>query len=76
MRTKTTTINVPIVGLKPLYRDDKKRTLVCEIDVDELKKVNEPKTLEEAIARAELDYSAGNYKSFKNPRDLMKYLKS
>lgn len=76
MNSKIATINVPLAGLKPLYRDDKKKTLVCEVDVDELKKVTEPETLDEVIRQSHLDYAAGDYKGFDNVEDLINDLKT
>lgn len=76
MNTKTATINIPIIGLKPLYRDDKNKTVVCEVDVEELKKITEPETLDEIIRQSHLDYAAGDYEGFDNVEDLINDLKS
>lgn len=73
---KEATINLPLSGLRWLYSDKKAGTLVCEVPVDALKRVNQPQTIEEIIAEAEIDYATGDYKSFDNPQNLMEYLNS
>ena len=78
MNGKTATIQLPWVYLKPLYRHQESNTLVCEVDVDELKKIDreEGQNLEEVLAKAEIDYATGNYQTFNNTGDLKKYLHS
>ena len=75
---KEATINLPLSALRWLYSDKRTGTVVCEMPMTSLKRVNINKTknLEEIIAEAEVDYTTGNYKSFKSPRALMSYLNS
>jgi hypothetical protein len=48
---------------------------VCEIDFDNLKRVNASKTLDEIISESKLDYALGDYKTFTNAKSLLRELK-
>lgn len=68
------TFNIPLTALKCLYRKDSGKKIVCEIDTDSLREVNEPSTIDEMVAEARLEYFAGKTKGFNNTEDLMRDL--
>ncbi len=70
------TVTFPLTGLKPLYRGQHGKTLVFEVDVDSLKKVNEPNTIDEMVAEAHLEYALGKSKTFTSADALIKDLHS
>jgi len=37
---------------------------MCEIDVEQLRMINEPQTIDELLAAADFDIAAGNYKEY------------
>lgn len=69
------TVNLPLTGLKPLYRSNQGKTLVFEIELADLKRVNEPTTIDEMVAEARLEYFSGKTKGFSDTKKLMSYLK-
>lgn len=71
----TTSITVPLIGLKYLYRSPGGKKLVLEVDIDSLKKVNQPRTIDEMFAEARLEYFSGKTKNFTSTDKLLKYLK-
>jgi len=73
---KRPTINIPLAGLRCLTGYPKEKKVICEINVDELKKVNEPETIDEIINSSRLDYALGNFKTFNSADDLIKDLRS
>ena len=81
MRTKIkqpATISFPITSLKPLYssKSGKRKKIVFEADVNVLKTVNEPNTIDEMVAEARLEYALGETKAFTRAADLIKDLRS
>ncbi|MFH1890532.1 MAG: hypothetical protein ABIJ91_03135 [Candidatus Kuenenbacteria bacterium] len=70
------TITFPLTGLRPLYSSEHGKTLVLEVDVNSLKKVNEPNTIDEMVAEARLEYYTGQTKGFDNTKKLMHYLEA
>lgn len=80
MTTKTVNqpaiISFPLAGLRPLYSNPRSKKLVIEVDVESMKKINEPNTIDEMVAEARLDYALGDYKSFDNVENLIKDLRS
>ncbi|MBU4360963.1 hypothetical protein KKC16_00460 [Patescibacteria group bacterium] len=72
--TQPATISFPLTGLKPLYSSELGKKLVLEVDVDSLKKINEPNTIDEMVAEARLEYYAGQTKGFTDTKKLMNYL--
>ena len=48
---------------------------MCEIDVEQLRMMNEPKTIDELLAAADFDIAAGNYKEFTSIDDMVTDLK-
>ena len=73
--TQHALVTIPFTALKCLYRSDSGSKVVCEIDVDSLKEVNEPATVDEMVAEAHFEYFAGKTKGFDNVGDLMRDLK-
>src|SRR3990167_7601705 len=68
MRIKTkkqAVVTFPVTSLRPLYssKRGKKRKLIFEADIDSLKKVNEPDTIDEMVAEARLEYASGKLKT-------------
>jgi len=80
MRTQTTTkpatVYFPLTSIRPLYSSDRGKTLVLEVDINSLKKVNEPNTIDEMVAEARLEYHAGQTKGFTNTKKLINYLEA
>ncbi|MFA4846116.1 MAG: hypothetical protein WC654_06185 [Patescibacteria group bacterium] len=74
-KNEFSTINIPLSGLKCLYRQPRSKKVVCEIDISHLKAVNDDLTIKEMFVEAELEYAAGMTKGFTNPKLLMAFLK-
>jgi hypothetical protein len=70
------TISFPLKSLKPLYSTKQGKKLVVEVDVDSMKKINDPKTIDDMVAEARLEYFTGKTKGFKNMDKLIDYLDS
>lgn len=75
-QTQTSTINIPLTKVKPLYRNEQNQTLVLEVGIEELKNSNQPIILDEIINQARLDYALGDYESFDNVKDFIDDLSS
>ncbi len=69
------TLTIPLTGLKFLYQNTRDHKMVCEIDVAALKKVNEPRTIEDMIAEARMEYFGGKTRAFTNTKKLMAHLR-
>ena len=69
-----TSVTIPLTALKCLYRNANDNKVVCEIDVDSLKELNEPTTLDEMVAQAHWEYATGKTKGFQTTDDLMRHL--
>lgn len=65
---------IPLTALKCLYRSATDKKVVCEIDMESLKEVNEPVTLDDMVAQAHLEYATGATKGFESTADLIKHL--
>jgi len=81
MRTKAkkqAVVTFPVTGIKPLYSSKRgnKRKLIFEADVDSLKKVNEPNTIDEMVAEARLEYASGKLKTFTTAKAFIKELRA
>ena len=74
--SKPTTVNIPLSALRCILHYPKEQKLICEIHIPALKKINAPQTLDEIISTAHLEYALGNYKTFKNAKDLIADLHS
>lgn len=73
-QAKPAAITLPLTALKFLYSNTREDKIVCEINVDALKKVNKPATIDEMVAEAKLEYFAGKTKGFKDTDKLVDYL--
>jgi len=67
-------VSLPLTALKFLYKSAGGDKIVCEIDVNSLKKVNEPTTIDDMVAEAKLEYFTGKTKGFKNMGKLIDHL--
>ena len=78
MRTppKPAAVMLPLTAMKYLYRPASGTKLVVELDVQALKAVNEPTTIDEMVAEARLEYAAGTSKIFSSSTELMQELNS
>lgn len=72
----STTINIPLSALRCILSYPKDNKVICEIDINSLKLKNSPKTLDEIINNARIDYAVENYETFTNAEDLISSLKS
>lgn len=70
------TLQIPLSAIKPVWRNDAAGTLLVELPIDALQQENEPRTLDDLIAQARIDYAKGDYKSFSNVDDLIRDLQS
>ncbi len=71
---KPATVTLPLTAFKYLYSVATGKKLVVDLDIDSLKKVNEPNTIDEMVAEARLEYFAGKTKGFTDTKKLMGYL--
>jgi len=63
-------IKFPLSALRNLS-SSKRGTIVVEISMDDVARVNEPETIDEIINEARLDYAAGNYTAHKTAKGLI-----
>lgn len=75
-KTKSATVVLPLTAIKYLYTPTRGKKLVVELDVNSLKKVNEPCTIEEMVAESRLEYYSGKTKGFTDTKKLMAHLES
>ena len=75
-KTKPAVVRLPITAMKYLYSPIRGKKLVVELDINALKAVNRPNTIDEMVAEAKLEYYSGKTKGFKDTKKLMAYLKS
>ena len=76
IHAKPAAVTLPLTALKCLYKSTQGKSIVCEIDVASLKKVNKPNTIDEMVAEARLEYFIGKTKKFRDTKKLVKYLNS
>ncbi|MFH1859031.1 MAG: hypothetical protein ABIJ80_02090 [Patescibacteria group bacterium] len=74
--TKQSMINIPLHALECISGYPKEKKILCEININELKKVNEPQTIDEMATEAKLEYFSGKLKGFKDTKKLINYLNS
>lgn len=72
---KEPVITIPLSALRCISSHPKDKKILCEINVLEMKRINEAGTFDEIINEARLDYAKGDYKTFTNSKNLLKYLK-
>ena len=75
-KTKSAAVTLPLTAMKYLYTPTRGKKLVVELDVDSLKAVNEPNTIDEMVAEARLERAIGKTKSFTSAEALIKDLHS
>lgn len=71
MNTQGATINIPLSAVRCVSGKPKEKRVVCEIDVAQLRMVNEPRTIDELLAEADLDIASGNYKQYGSMEDFL-----
>lgn len=71
MNPQGATINIPLAAVRCVSGKPKEKRVVCEIDVEQLRLVNEPQTLDELLAEADFDIAAGNYKTFTSVDEMV-----
>lgn len=76
VKTKPAVVTLPLTAIKYLYSPARGKKLVVELDINRLKKVNEPNTIDEMVAEAKLEYYSGKTKGFTDTKKLMAYLKA
>lgn len=64
MNPQGATINIPLSAVRCVSGKPNEKRVVCEIDVSQLKMINEPETVDELLAQTDFDIAAGNYKEF------------
>lgn len=72
----TKTINIPINGLTYIRKNEQNGKAVCEVDIDLLKKINQPNLIDQMVAEARAEYQAGQTKGFTDMDKLIADLKS
>ena len=75
MNPQGATINIPLSAVRCVSGKPKHNRVMCEIDVEQLRMMNEPKTIDELLAAADFDIAAGNYKEFTSIDDMVTDLK-
>lgn len=75
MKKPITSINIPLSGVKCLYRQPKSHKVVCELDLSRLRVANSEATIDEMFAEAELEYAAGLTRGFTDTKQLLAFLK-
>ena len=73
--TKEKTINIPVNGLTLVGRNEENGKAVCEVDLNDLRQINEADVVDMLIRDAQSDYKAGNYKTADNTADLISDLR-
>ncbi|OGL64442.1 hypothetical protein A3B21_05130 [Candidatus Uhrbacteria bacterium RIFCSPLOWO2_01_FULL_47_24] len=64
MNPQGATINIPLSAVRCVSGKPKDKRVMCEIDVEQLRMINEPQTIDELLAAADFDIAAGNYKEY------------
>ena len=75
-RSKEAMITIPLSSLRYLSRYPSEKKIVVEISTDEIRRVNNARTLDEIINEARLDYARGNYTTHKTAKSLIAALES
>ena len=75
-KTKPAVVTLPLTAFKYLYSPIRGKKLVVELDINSLREVNEPNTIDEMVAEARLEYYSGKTKGFTSTKKLMAYLNS
>lgn len=75
MNPQGATINIPLSAVRCVSGKPKEKRVVCEIDVAQLRMVNEPQTIDELLAEADFDIATGNYKEFTSVDEMISDLR-
>jgi len=73
---KPAVVSFPLTSLRPLYSSQRGEKLVVEVDVDSMREVNEPSTIDEMVAEARLEYALGKSRTFTSADALIRDLHS
>lgn len=80
MNTKNTTnpavVSFPLTSIRPLYSSQQGKKFVVEVDINSMREVNDPSTIDEMVAEARWEYTLGKSKVFTSADELMKDLRS
>lgn len=68
---KEAMIKLPLSDFRCISRYPKEKKMICEINMENIKRLNSPQTLDEIINEARLDYALGDYKTFSDAKDLI-----
>mgnify|MGYP001607683874 CR=1 FL=1 len=71
MNPQEATINIPLSAVRCVSGKPREKRVMCEIDVAQLRMINEPQTIDELLAAADLDIAAGNYKQFSSVDEMV-----
>jgi len=71
---KQAIVTIPLGAMRCISGYPKERKVICEINMDELERVNDAETFDEIIGQARLDYALGDYKGFNSAEELIKDL--
>lgn len=69
-------LSLPLSSFRLISRNQKNNRIIVEINLQALKKINEPETLDELISQSRFDFATGNFQSFSNAADLVADLNS
>ena len=64
-------MTIPLTAMKYLYRNEPRKKIVCEIDIEALGEVNGPDTIDEMIAEARLEYASGKTRGYTDMHTLV-----
>ncbi|MBI2552347.1 hypothetical protein HYW17_03565 [Candidatus Uhrbacteria bacterium] len=76
MNPQGATINIPLAAVRCVSAKPREKRVVCEIDLAQLRMVNEPRTLDELLVEADFDIAAGNYKQFASVGEMVDDLRN
>ena len=75
IKTSQATITFPLTALRYRHkRNARNKKVIFEVDIQALRKVNNPKTIDDMVAQARLEYFSGQTKGFTDAQKLMDYL--
>lgn len=64
MNPQGATINIPLSAVRCVSGKPNEKRVVCEIDIAQMRMINEPRTIDELLGEADFDIAAGHYKQF------------
>lgn len=75
-RTSEAMINIPLSAFRYLSNYPREKKIVVEIGLEDMKRVNSAKTIDEIINEARLDYALGNFTTHKTAKSLISALEA